>query len=464
MLLRTGLILFICSGVFSAGQALAQSDLATLCDSWSQCNKQMTEKYAALDAGDPTPGLADEYRDLVDEANDLIKSMRKQALVELKERPSDGQVIRTLLGIMVHDAQDGRDGMVLDSGQALIDSKVNPKYFEQAANIDRLELSQKHVFEELIVRHKETMADDLPRVKLNTSAGEIVLELFENEAPNTVRNFVSLVESGHYSDKLFHRVIENFMAQGGGFETEGIGSGGPGYQIDCECKAADARRNFTQTISMAHAGRNTGGSQFFLNFKYNKGLDQNHTVFGRIISGAEVLDTIERTDLSINGLERPIEGAKPDKIISAEVVRKRDHSYRVRKKGEPELPEEPEPKKEEPEEKKEEPAEEPEMKEEAEESKAEESDQDKEKESDEVTEDKAKAEEEMAEEEPKEEPKAEEPGSEEPGSEEPETEEPDTEKPEAEEPDSDEGDEPDKEEPESESEEPDSDSDDDDKS
>lgn len=351
-MLRTVLSLILFSFILSSSPALGQTELTTLCDSWSRCNKEMTTKYEALNAGDVSPGLADEYRDLVDEANDLIKSMRQQAGKELKERPGDGSVIRTMLGIMVHDAQAGRDGMVLDSGQALIDARINPKYFEQAASIDRLELSQKHVFEELIVRHAETMKDDLPRVKLNTTAGEIVIELYENEAPNTVRNFVSLVESGHYSNKLFHRVIENFMAQGGGFETEGIGSGGPGYQIECECKAADARRNFTGTISMAHAGRDTGGSQFFLNFKHNKGLDQNHTAFGRIISGAEVLDQIERTELTINGLERPIEQAKPDKIVTAEVVRKRGHSYRVRKKGEPELPEEPEP---EPEPKKEEP-------------------------------------------------------------------------------------------------------------
>lgn len=330
----------------------AQSDLASMCESWSSCSQKMAEKYEALNAGDVSPGLADEYRDLVDEANDLIKSMRKQAAAELKARPGDGQVIRTMLGIMVHDAQEGRDGQVLESGQTLIDSKINPKYFEQAASIDRLELSQKQVFEELVVRHKEAIADDLPQVKLKTTAGDVVLELYENEAPNTVRNFVSLIESGYYENKLFHRVIENFMAQGGGYETEGLGRGGPGYQIECECRLPEARRNFTGTISMAHAGRDTGGSQFFLNFKHNNSLDRKHTVFGRIISGMDVLEKIERTEVTNNGFERPIDGAKPDKIVSAEVLRKREHSYRVRKKGEPELPEEPVAKKEPAEEKK----------------------------------------------------------------------------------------------------------------
>ena len=313
MLIRTGISLILC--IFCLAQpAAAQSDLATMCESWNQCNAKMTEKFAALDAGDVTPGLADEYRDLVDEANALIKSMRAQGLKELKEKPGDGKVIRALLAIMVHDAQSGRDSLVLDVGQSLIESRINPKYFEVASRVDELKLKQRHVFDELVTRHSETMADDLPRVKIITSAGEIVLELFENEAPNTVRNFVSLVESGFYSDKLFHRVIENFMAQGGGFETEGIGSGDPGYEIECECKAADARRNFTGTISMAHAGRDTGGSQFFLNFKYNDELDSKHTVFGRIISGMDVLAKIDRTETDNNGFEIPIKGAKPDKI------------------------------------------------------------------------------------------------------------------------------------------------------
>ena len=359
MLFRIGICLAMCSLCWPAN-TVAQENFSAMWDSWTKCNKEMTEKFEAIDNGDVSPGLTDEYRDLVDEANKLIKSMRKQGLVELKENPGDGKLIRALLGIMVHDAQAGRDNLVLDVGHALIEARINPKYFEQAAKVGQLELKDKRVFDELVIRHNEAMVDDLPRVKFQTTAGDIVLELYENEAPNTVRNFVSLVESGYYSDKLFHRVIENFMAQGGGFEVEGIGSGGPGYQIDCECRVADARRNFTGTISMAHTGRrDTGGSQFFLNFKHNESLDRKHTVFGRIVSGKNVLERIERTAVAVNDSERPIKQAKPDKIIGAEVIRKRDHSYRVRKKGEPELPEEPEPKKEMP--KKETASDEPEL-------------------------------------------------------------------------------------------------------
>jgi cyclophilin family peptidyl-prolyl cis-trans isomerase len=327
-----------------AGGAVAQTDdgtLAEMRETWTQLNQSMSEKFEALDNGDMTPGLADEYRDLVDEAKDLIERMREQGMVELSKNSQDTKLIQTLLGIMVHDAQEGLDAEVLQVGDALIGARVNPKYFEKAASLDRLEMAQKRIFEELIVRHREAIADDLPRVKLETSKGEIIVELFENEAPNTVRNFVSLVESGFYDGKLFHRVIDEFMAQTGGYESKGIGSGDPGYEIECECRLPDARLHFTGSLSMAHAGRDTGGSQFYITFRRTDHLDGKHTVFGRVISGAEVLESIERTTMSLNGTESELADARLDRIKKASVLRKRDHSYRFRKKGEPELSEEP---------------------------------------------------------------------------------------------------------------------------
>lgn len=328
--------------------AMAQTDdgsLDQMRQQWDLLNQSMTKKLEQLESGQVAPGLEDAYRDEVDEANDLIEKMREQGMLELSkaegEAKPDAAVIQTLLGIMVHDAQEGRDADVLRVGESLIGVGVNPLYFEKAASLDRLEMEQKRVFEELLIRQREAIADDLPQVKIETSKGEIIVELFENEAPNTVRNFISLVESGHYTDKLFHRVIDEFMAQTGGFESVGIGSGGPGYEIECECRLPDARRHFTGTLSMAHAGRDTGGSQFFITFSRTDNLDRLHTVFGRVISGIEILESIERTAMTINGRESDISGARMDKIISASVLRKRDHSYRVRKKGEPELPEEP---------------------------------------------------------------------------------------------------------------------------
>jgi len=163
----------------------------------------------------------------------------------------------------------------------------------------------------------------LPRVKLMTSKGDIVLELFENEAPDTVGNFISLVEKGTYNGLTFHRVLKNFMAQGG--DPKGDGSGGPGYTIYCECYKPEYRRHFQGSLSMAHAGRDTGGSQFFLTFRQTPHLNGKHTCFGRVIEGMDGLSKLQRRDP-----QGTTTGA-PDSIVKAEVVRKRDHAYAPRK-------------------------------------------------------------------------------------------------------------------------------------
>jgi hypothetical protein len=187
---------------------------------------------------------------------------------------------------------------------------------------EAVEEERKKVREEMALRAAEAKADDLPRVRIKTSAGDLVVELFENEAPNTVANFVSLVEKGYYAGTPFHRVIPEFMAQGG--DPTGRGSGGPGYAIPCETGDPHARKHFRGSLSMAHGGKDTGGSQFFLTFRPTEHLDGKHTVFGRVIEGFDVLPKIQRTQ-SPDG--RPIPGIKPDTILTAEVVRKRDHDY-----------------------------------------------------------------------------------------------------------------------------------------
>lgn len=188
-----------------------------------------------------------------------------------------------------------------------------------AAAIDR---ERPKVEAEMAKRQAEAAADDLPRVRISTSVGDLVVELFENEAPNTVANFISLVEKGFYNGTPFHRVIGGFMAQGG--DPTGTGTGGPGYTIACEVDAPDARQHFRGTLSMAHAGRDTGGSQFFLTFRPTDHLDGKHTVFGRVIEGFDVLPKIMRTT---DDQGRPVAGVQPDTIVKAEVLRKRNHPY-----------------------------------------------------------------------------------------------------------------------------------------
>ncbi len=175
------------------------------------------------------------------------------------------------------------------------------------------------VKDEMAKRAADAKADDLPRVKVTTSKGDILVELFENEAPNTVANFISLVEKGFYDGTPFHRVIGGFMAQGG--DPTGSGRGGPGHAIECEVGLPGARKHFLGTLSMAHAGANTGGSQFFLTFRPTEHLDGKHTVFGRVIEGLEVLPKLTRTEGEM------ATGAPPDKIVKAVVVRKRPHPY-----------------------------------------------------------------------------------------------------------------------------------------
>jgi cyclophilin family peptidyl-prolyl cis-trans isomerase len=179
-------------------------------------------------------------------------------------------------------------------------------------------------------RKADAEADDLPRVKLSTTVGDLVVELFENEAPNTVANFISLVEQGFYDGTPFHRVIGGFMAQGG--DPTGSGRGGPGYAIPCEVNEPGARKHFLGTLSMAHTGPDTGGSQFFLTFRPTDHLDGKHTVFGRVIEGFDVLPRLIRTQ---DPEGRPVPGVNPDKITKAEVLRKRNHSYEPKKLPDP---------------------------------------------------------------------------------------------------------------------------------
>ena len=130
---------------------------------------------------------------------------------------------------------------------------------------------------------------------LETSKGIIELNLYDEETPNTVKNFVSLIEKGFYNGLTFHRVIDEFVIQGGC--PLGTGTGGPGYKIPCEVDAPKQAHK-VGALSMAHAGRNTGGSQFFivLNEANTRHLNRNHTVFGETIKGIDVVKNIKKDD------------------------------------------------------------------------------------------------------------------------------------------------------------------------
>lgn len=123
------------------------------------------------------------------------------------------------------------------------------------------------------------------------NGSEVVIDLFENDAPNTVANFEKLASEGFYNGLSFHRVIPGFVAQGGC--PTGNGTGGPGYTINCEINPNKHERG---TLAMAHAGRNTGGSQFYICYQPQPHLDGQHTVFGKVISGMEHVDQFKGQD------------------------------------------------------------------------------------------------------------------------------------------------------------------------
>ena len=127
----------------------------------------------------------------------------------------------------------------------------------------------------------------------NTSRGEILCELFAKDAPETVNNFVFLAREKFYDATVFHRVIPNFMIQGG--DPTGTGSGGPGYQFADELKD-NPHQHQVGSLSMANAGPNTNGSQFFITHVVTNWLDGKHTVFGKVLSGQDVVNAIQAGD------------------------------------------------------------------------------------------------------------------------------------------------------------------------
>mgnify|MGYP002623263792 CR=1 FL=1 len=248
---------------------------------------------------------------------------------EVKQRAQLLQLARAralnVAGVCAFALQDFEKSVKLlnsAASQNLLIDRLGAHYIDSAAEyVDYWKVEQE-------IRKAEANApstDRLPRVELDTSRGKIVVELFENEAPNTVANFVSLVENGFYDGTKFHRVIPGFMAQGGDPNTKPDasgepGTGGPGYMIACEWDQENSRRHFAGTLSMAHAGEDTGGSQFFLTHLPTPHLDKDvavaqgrpaHTVFGRVVEGMDVV-----LSLRIG-----------DEIVSAKVLNKRNHDY-----------------------------------------------------------------------------------------------------------------------------------------
>lgn len=221
--------------------------------------------------------------------------------------------------------------------QAAMEKGKEPEDRTDAMLLGMLAESRAQWQREQELRAADAAADDLPRVLLKTTRGDVVVELFEDQAPNTVANFITLVEQGFYDELTFYQVLDHLFALTG--DPVGDGSGDAGYRIPDEHDRADARDVFRGSLVMAKlpnpAGGttqtlpNTASSQFMITFLPLAAMSNEYTVFGRVIEGMPAVATMTR----LNPHEKADEGPQypPDRILSAEVLRKRDHPYTVEK-------------------------------------------------------------------------------------------------------------------------------------
>jgi cyclophilin family peptidyl-prolyl cis-trans isomerase len=297
--------------------------------------------------------LAKEYEKTVIGLQKSLPEIRKLAMAAYADDPkAEPKALEFLTAMVARELSGDEYEAALKSATTLLDKgakdavllslagqaaycmdqfDVAEKYLTAARKAGRLDRAGMQYVEDLEeakdawakeeeVRKAEAAKDDNPRVKLETDKGDIIIELYEDQAPGAVGNFISLVKKGFYDGLTFHRVLPGFMAQGGC--PEGTGTGGPGYKIFCECEKPDHRNHFRGTLSMAHAGKDTGGSQFFLTFRRTSHLDGKHTVFGRVVEGLDLLEKIQRIDP-----QQPT-GIEPDTIKKATVIRDRGHEYK----------------------------------------------------------------------------------------------------------------------------------------
>ena len=309
--------------------------------------RKLRDDYAAAQ---PTqkPEIEKRFNELIAQGGAKLPELLEAAKGAFQESSANSEVAEFLQAMAIYEAQSENYEDVLPLADLLIEKgNQEPalynaagvaafcvgeldkaeKYLEKgkgAANLGKefsdlaprfqgeLDYYKKAWPEEVKIRQAEAKADDLPRVLLKTNRGDIELELFENEAPNTVANFISLVEKGFYNGLAFRRVIPYFMAQGG--DPKGNGSGGPGYTIPDECHKPDHRLHFRGTLSMACTSElDSGGSQFFLCFLPTQFLDGGFAAFGRVVKGIDVLAKIRRRDPDKQA------SIEPDKILEAVV-------------------------------------------------------------------------------------------------------------------------------------------------
>lgn len=350
------------SATSAAAPAVAPAAAPADDTSLGPANKQFNQMMASLEEiGKKLQGMQQEFqkatperrKEIQTEGRAIVEKLQSQqkgivaaAKAAYKEAPDKNKKVSDLLlqNLYMKIEYDDFENALLEADSLIKSGMKTPAVFELAGyaafNANSFDYAEKALtfaksrgelsapsqmafddlpyykaawMKEKAAREANAQNKDCPIVKMTTSAGEMEIELFANEAPNTVANFVSLVNKGFYNGLTFHRVLAGFMAQGG--DPTGTGAGGPGYCIPCEVDNIAARKHFRGTLSMAHAGKDTGGSQFFLTFVPTKHLDGKHTVFGRVSKGIDVLAKIQKINPQAQA-----PGLEPTKIIKAEVI------------------------------------------------------------------------------------------------------------------------------------------------
>ncbi len=334
-------------------KASARAEFVSMYSEWKQLLAklyQLKDRYVNDSTADKK-AIEAEYKETLEKAQamtDLLSAAAEQAYLAApnEDKELNSLLVSTLTGYVVTDDYEkaAKLARILVDNQceakelnllaglsffATNDFEDADKYLKLASDSGainrngklylRLIDKYKELWEkERRIRQSEDKANNLPKVKLTTSKGDIIVLLLENEAPIATANFISLVEKKYYDGLTFHRVLPGFMAQGG--DPKGDGSGGPGYTIPDEFRQDNHRIHFRGSLSMAKSSApDSGGSQFFLTFVPTSHLDGMHTVFGRVVEGFDVLAKLQRTE--------PGPPGTPDKIVKATVLSKRPHKY-----------------------------------------------------------------------------------------------------------------------------------------
>lgn len=339
-------------------------------DAWEQTLVEMKKIQILRNNGiDESAQSMDRFYQLRDRGRGELNDVFKAAEAFFVERRDEFNSVSLLATVIDHRRSSSYYEDSFEAAKLLIEVGVNMPFLEQMAGraafvegkfdevlpiyqryvesngTEQLEDVDKQIVgvldffpqwweEELKARAADEAAGDLPRIRLETTSGPVVLELFEDQAPNTVANFIQLVESGLYDETEFYQVIDDLLALGG--DPTGDGSGTSGQFIPDEHDRPDRRRIFRGSIMMAKRSieadsgelvPNSASSQFVIALMPIIPREQQQTVFGRVVQGMDVVCSFRRVDPSKKKEQQVI--LPPDRIIAATVLRKRDHDYSV---------------------------------------------------------------------------------------------------------------------------------------